>query len=365
MSTDIMPAPVIVAQPDIMRMLQAGYEDSTYHMMMAAWLDLRDRWLRKYASAKTRDAYAKAWTKWYEFIGKPLWMVTSDDVEAWIEAMRAEEMANATINLRLAACSSFYSFVIRSVRMGTDGLERTLFFDATGRTRSNPFRSGNVERLPKDLVRNVKPLSKTELKAMFDGIKATTRTGARDMALFQCYLRTGRRLSEIARLRWGDIEENKKHSGQYVFQWSGKGGKAGRRPLPAAAYHAIVNWLKLDGRWAPGQMDDQMFIFRPLNDHGSRNLSDAPLPENRHISTGQIENVIKKIARRAGLDDSRVHVHLLRHSFAFYLYETTKDPRLVQEALDHSNLNVTMIYLEGMQEPEDRFSAALQASLGF
>lgn len=348
----------------IMRLFQAGYEDSSYHLMMAAWLELRDRWLRRYTSPKTKDAYQKAFNRWYEFIGKPLWQVTSDDVEAWIEDMQGAELSHATINLQLAACSSFYSYVVKSVRLGADGIERTLFFDGAGRTRSNPFRSGNVERLPKRTLRNTKPLSAEELKRMRDAINANCRTGARDMALFECYLRTGRRLAEIVTLRWGDIRPNTQRKGQYVFDWKGKGGKAGKRPFATAAYDAIVNYLKVDGRFGPDMAED-MFIFQPLSDHGTRNLAGKELPVNRPISTGQVENIVKKLARHAGLDSSKVHAHLLRHSFAYYLYEGTKDPRLVMEALDHANLNTTLIYLEGMQEPEDRTSAALQAALGF
>lgn len=355
-------APVDRAQ--VMRLFQAGYEESSQHLMMAAWLDLRDRWLRRYSSPKTRDAYQKAFNRWYEFIGKPLWLVTSADVEAWIEDMQAAELSHATINLQLAACSSFYSYVVKSVRLGADGIERTLFFDGAGRTRANPFRSGNVERLPKKTLRNTKPLSADELKRMRQAINPSCRTGARDMALFECYLRTGRRLAEIVTLRWGDIRPNTQRKGQYVFEWKGKGGKAGKRPFASAAYDAIVNYLKVDGRYGPDMADD-MYIFRPLSDHGTRNLSEKALPANRPISAGQVECIIKKLARKAGLDASKVHAHLLRHSFAYYLYEGSKDPRLVMEALDHSSLNTTLIYLEGMQEPEDRTSAALQAALGF
>ena len=357
-------APVDRAQ--VIRLFQAGYEESSHHLMMAAWLDLRDRWLRRYASPKTRDAYQQAFNRWYEFIGKPLWLVGSTDVEAWIEDMQAAKLSHATINLQLAACSSFYSFVIKSVRMGADGVERTLFFDGAGRTRSNPFRTGNVERMERKTIRNTKPLSRDQLKAMRDSCNPEPRTGARDLALFECYLRSGRRLAEIVRLRWGDIKPSTERKGQYVFDWQGKGGKGGKRVFPAQAFDSIVAYLKIDGRWPV--VDDGMFIFRPLTDHGTANLrrpDAAPLVENRPISAGQVNRAMKKLAGAAGMDPTQMHTHLLRHSFAFYLYRGTRDPRLVQEALDHSSLQVTQIYLESMEEPEDRTSAALQQALGF
>ena len=357
-------APVDRAQ--VIRLFQAGYEESSHHLMMAAWLDLRDRWLRRYASPKTRDAYQQAFNRWYEFIGKPLWLVGSTDVEAWIEDMQAAKLSHATINLRLAAVSSYYSYVIKQVKLGADGIERSLFFDATGRTRSNPFRTGNVERMERKTIRNTKPLSRDQLKAMRDSCNPETRTGARDLALFECYLRSGRRLAEIVRLRWGDIKPSTERKGQYVFDWQGKGGKGGKRVFPAQAFDSIVAYLKIDGRWPV--VDDGMFIFRPLTDHGTANLrrpDAAPLVENRPISAGQVNRAMKKLAGAAGMDPTQMHTHLLRHSFAFYLYRGTRDPRLVQEALDHSSLQVTQIYLESMEEPEDRTSAALQQALGF
>lgn len=360
---------VAAAQVDraaVMRIFQAGYDDAARHQMESAWLELRDRWIRRYSSWKTRRAYEDAWRRWYEFLGRPLWLATSDDAMGWQEAMDTAGLSHATINQRMAAVSSFYSFVIKQVRLGADGVERSLFFDGAGRTRANPFRSGNVERMGRKTLRNVRPLTREQLRAMREACNPATRTGARDLALFESYLRSGRRLNEIVRLRWGDIRPSTERKGQFVFDWQGKGGKNGRRPFPAAAMDAITAYLKLDGRWPV--TDDGMFIFRPLSDHGTANLRPegaAPLAENRPISAGQVNRVMKKLAAAAGIDPRQMHTHLLRHSFAYWLYRGTRDPRLVQEALDHSSLQVTQLYLEGMEEPEDRTSAALQQALGF
>ena len=355
-----------VDRAQVMRIFQAGYDDAARHQMEVAWLELRDRWIRRYASLKTKRAYEDAWRLWFEHLGMPLWQASSDDVMNWQDAMVEAGMSNATVNLRLAAVSSYYSFVIKQVKLGADGIERSLFFDATGRTRSNPFRTGNVERMERKTIRNTKPLTREQLKAMRDSCNPETRTGARDLALFECYLRSGRRLAEIVRLKWGDIKPSTERKGQYIFDWTGKGGKGGKRVFPAQAFDAIVAYLKVDGRWPV--VDDGMYIFQPLTDHGTANLrkaGSAPLAENRPICAGQVNRAMKKLAGAAGMDPKQMHTHLLRHSFAFHLYRGTRDPRLVQEALDHSSLQVTQIYLESMEEPEDKPSAALQQALGF
>ncbi|MDV7395861.1 hypothetical protein RZS08_31005, partial [Arthrospira platensis SPKY1] len=54
--------------------------------------------------------------------------------------------AQATIGQRLAAVSSFYEHIIHDSRIDTEGIERTIFYDRTGRTRANPFKNNNVER---------------------------------------------------------------------------------------------------------------------------------------------------------------------------------------------------------------------------
>lgn len=318
------------------------------------WTQAHDRWLAQFAPA-TQRAYAAAYNDWRRNVQRPPWLATSADVVTWIEEMRGRGLAAASINQRLGAVSSLYAFVIRDRQMDDAGVERCLFTDARGNPRANPFRANSVRRARGRKVRDTRPLSKDQLRAMRDGINPDTRTGARDLALFECYLRTGRRLSEIARLRWSDIDPD---SG--TFEWSGKGGKQGRRTFPRVALAAVVAYLQADNRWP---CDPQGYIFVALMDHGTRNF----VPEGGaggHLSPGQIGRVIKKIARHAGLGND-VHAHQLRHSFAFYLYEATKNPRLVQESLDHKYLTTTMVYLEGLGEPEDRVSEPLEAALGF
>jgi len=113
--------------------------------------------------------------------------------------------------------------------------------------------------------------------------------------------------------------------------------------------------------------DPEMYIFQPLSDHGTATLRGAQngLEQNRHISAGHVNGIVKKWARRAGIDEEKVHVHVLRHSFAFHLYSQTKDYELVRNLLDHEDLKTTVGYIGSMEEPEDRHSQALQQALGF
>lgn len=352
-----------------MQALQAAYMDQATMDRFMLWHEAYERWLKRYGSPSTQRAYRESWADFFRFAKRYPWAVLSSDAIAYQAHLQERGLAASSVNRYIAALSSFYSFVRRDLRRQDDGTERSIFCDASGRLCENPFRAAALER-QKKAKSQVTPLSKPELRAIYETINPESRTGARDMALYQCYLRTGRRLKEIVRLRWCDIEPTQ--TGGYKFWWTGKGAdrnperKTGWRVMPKSAYDAIVAYLKRDGRWPVA--DPEMFIFQPLSDHGVASLphmKDKEVPQNRHISTGHVNAIVKKWARNAGIDPEKVHVHTLRHSFAFHLYRATKDVKLIQGLLDHEDLKTTLGYLEDMQEPEDEHSAALQMELGF
>lgn len=348
--------------------MDAGQAETMRRFM--AWHEAYERWLARYPSPATKRAYRESWRDFFMLVQRAPWQVLSSDARAWQEALEARGLAAASINRYLAALSSFYSFVRRDLRRQEDGTERSIFVDAAGRALENPFRAASLERKKRG-PSEVNPLSPAELRRMRELMNPGTRTGARDIALYECYLRTGRRLKEIVRLRWKDIAGTR--AGGYKFWWTGKGAdrnpakKTGWRVLPKRAYDAIVAYLKADGRW-PVE-DGEMYIFQPLSDHGLRALPGLhgrpALAQNRHISPGHVNGIVKKWGRRAGISEERCHVHVLRHSFAYYLYQGTKDFELVRTLLDHEDLKTTVGYIGSMEEPEDRHSQALQAALGF
>lgn len=361
---------VVAGQGDVLKAFEDAYQNSVMMGQLAQWHEAYDRWLARYPSASTQRAYRESFHDFFRFVQRAPWQVLSSDAQQWQVSLEERGLAPASINRYLAALSSFYSYVRRDLRRQDDGTERTIFVDATGRPLENPFRAASLERKKKG-PSAVNPLSAAELKAMRETMNPETRTGARDIALYECYLRTGRRLKEIVRLQWKDIAGTR--SGGFKFWWTGKGSdrnpakKTGWRVLPASAHAAIVAYLKADGRW-PVE-DPEMYIFQPLSDHGLSALpgtKDRPaMEQDRHISPGHVNGIVKKWARRAGIDESKMHVHVFRHSFAFHLYQGTKDYELVRNLLDHEDLKTTVGYIGSMEEPEDRHSAALQQALGF
>lgn len=417
-------------QINIRAALEEGFSrlwDSAYQeeaeALIRRWADAREFWLRKAAKSKsphTTRSYNRLLDAWFCFnqcspwllsadhrepyeahlrgMGVALadckapWAVTDDDVQRFVMLLEGERpawpwedgypamrpgLSAASIGQALAACSSYYSY-IGSVTLLVGGIEVPIFADATGKRRSNPFKGANVQRPKTNPYDKSRPLTAKQLLRMWEAIggpvqeTSQLRAGqmeplagralinARDRALFRLLVYTGRRAGEVARLRWQDIDDQ---GGAYTMTWTGKGAKHDTQALPADVYWEIVCWLKAAGRW-PAEPGD--YIFRAAQPESAGYLGNT-VDEDRPISTGQINNVVKKLAKRAGIDPNQVHTHTLRHSFAHVYDETKGDLNALRKILGHSSLATTTIYLNspGMKRPVDNYSQVFQASLGF
>jgi site-specific recombinase XerD len=339
------------------------------------WYRLRDAWLdaaeMKSQSKHTRRAYMKASNLWLDFLGdrgvQP-WEATTTDVRAWQVHLANCGVSDSTTNARLSAVSSWYSFIINEVHM-VDGVERSAFFDAQGRTRANPFRVGNLRRAKVRQYGRARPLSATALGKLFGYLQghAETVTGARNLALLLTYFLTASRNREVLQMKWGDIRPSRSQPGAYVFAWRGKGGKAEDTALPGRAYHAIVAYLKLAGRWVPGHeahIGDDEFIFPPLVTHGLGNLSSAGhgRKPRGYMSEKNAVRILQTSLKLAGVADwDKYRIHDLRHSFA---HQFQGDLEKLRRILHHESLATTGIYVRSLQDPVDDYSEGVWQKLG-
>lgn len=374
-----------------------------HRTLLARWIDVRNEWLdQKTAisgSASTRRTYITALDTFLMYVGvdpllikdqrrqatylkslatqgilpdeyKDPWTISAKDAVGYRLWLEDTGRSTATTAHYMAVASSFFQYVIERTDMTQSGIETTLFLDARGAARSNPFRNRAVSRPKVSPYGKSKPIARGDAQAFFNAIKDDHRpiVRARDMALFKAYILTGRRATEIVSLRWQDITETE--PGRWEFQYVGKGHGRGRgedadykrQPLPAEVYYGIIGYLKLDGRF-PG-IEPGDYIFRPVSDDGSMNFGNVTgeLDSNRHIAARRVGQLMDKICQRAGLE--RMHPHQLRHTFAKGLYEATNDIRLVQDLLGHEHVNTTQIYLGAMETKQDNYSQVLIQQLG-
>jgi len=385
-------------------MFEAGFNrahESEHRWLLTAWIAEKNEWLdAKTAisgSRSTRRTYITALDTWWMFLqADPLmvhddrrrlayardlasrqvtpdeyrapWTVKAGDAQQYRLWLEETGRSVATTAHYMAVASSFFQYVIDKADINGGGVEVSLFMDAKGAVRRNPFRNRAVQRPRVNPYGKAVALTPVQVQAFMGAIQEEVRplVRARDNALFLAYLLTGRRASEIVVMQWGDIQAGDK-PGTYQFRYIGKGHGKERgedaewkwQSLPAPCYHAIVGWLKLAGRLEG--ITEQTYIFGPINEEAKNFGSD--LPANRHVAARRVGQLMDKVAKRAGL--AKMHPHQLRHTFAHHLYESSGgDIRLVSGLLDHKSIATTQIYIGAMERKEDSYSTKLMAQLG-
>jgi integrase/recombinase XerC len=171
---------------------------------------------------------------------------------------------------------------------------------------------------PKQERRLPKALDADLSSRLFDSPAETPRD-KRDAAMLELFYGSGLRLAELVSLNVGDLDLD-----EAMVTVLGKGSKERRVPLGSHSIRAIRTWL----------------ATRP------RAGSDAPLFTGRgegRISHRTVQNRVKAAAAKS-LGSDALHPHMLRHSFASHLLESSGDLRAVQELLGHANLTTTQIY---------------------
>jgi integrase len=258
----------------------------------------------------------------------------------------------ATRNRRLAILSSFYTYASRYTIASPDGRVAPLY------QASNPtlgITRGKV-------APTYHAFTAEELIRFFATIPRETVIGARDRAIFLTYFYTARRRDEIARLRYGDIQQTmlfdpdgSRRTG-WTYRWRGKGQARGawdQAELPAPAYLAIEEYLVFSGRRATIGPNDPVFVAIGPEQGGGKALD-----PNRPLSGVAIWYRLKHYCTRAGLDADRLSLHSLRHTSARERYNAGEGILRIKELLRHASLNTTFGYLlalSGSADPEAKF----------
>ena len=348
---------------------QGQFERMAWEARLRAWRQERGNWAEaarlwleakeaKSGSTNTRRAYEGALRMFFEHTQKEPWAVGGADVIGWQQAMRERELAETTINLRLAAVSSYYTYCHAKFTISSPfgGDEALAVFNPVAR----------AERAKVDQYRNAHHLTTEQVRALLKAIPRDSTRNLRDFALIVTYLYTCRRSSEIRSLQWGDISHDK---GRVYYCWGkehdvGK-GKSRTDELPLPAWNAIQEYLQVADRLdGPGQIQDEDYIFTALSDVATRLPHIDQVAENRPLTSAMVNRIVKKWARRAGLKWRLVKTHTLRHTGAMLRREFTDDPEKIQQVLAHSNISTTMIYLKKQARQADDLWAQVETLIG-
>ena len=269
-------------------------DDSSEDLVTAYLLNLDQQ--RNYSN-RTLNAYRRDLNRFVTWLDCGASAATVQAVSRYIAQMKREGLANSSIQRSLSAIRSFYGFLLKQ-----------------GVVEGNP---AAVSRGPKNKRRLPKVLDADQAAQLLNFDDGSSQA-LRDKALLELFYGSGLRLSEVAGLRRTDLDLN-----QGVVMVMGKGRKERLVPLGRLCVAAIGQWIQM----LPADHNGWLFPGRNGNS----------------ISPRTIQNRLKSIAAQQLGDDS-LHPHMLRHTYATHMLESSGDLRGIQELLGHSDIATTQIY---------------------
>ena len=217
---------------------------------------------------------------------------------AWLGSLYALEQNPRSIQRHLSSAKGFFKF-----------LKKNLLIE------SSPFELVTAPKTANYLPEVLSPEDVSQLL----NFKPSDSLEIRDLAIIELMYSSGLRVSEAANVNLDDFEEEK--SFLRVF---GKGSKTRLVPIGRYAKDAIENWIIERAKFS----NESNALF--INLKGTR------------LTVRSIQLRLKRMATKQGLPP--VHPHMLRHSFATHMLESSGDLRTIQELLGHSSLSTTQIY---------------------
>jgi integrase/recombinase XerC len=267
-------------------------------------------------AALTLDTYAHdlaVLRSLVEEAGLALTAVQLHHVRRWSATLHARGLSGRTLARTLSAWRGLYT-----------GLGRQRLVS------HNPVDGVRAPRAAKPLPKALSVEHSVGL-AEFQGDGQDPVLEARDRCIVELLYGCGLRISELVGLDatasttargWVDLASRDVHV-------LGKGSKRRSVPLGEAAAQAVQAWLALRPRLErPGAGDGQALF---LSERGTR------------LSAPQIRVRLRQRALRAGIP-THVHPHMLRHSFASHVLQSSGDLRAVQELLGHASITTTQVY---------------------
>lgn len=233
---------------------------------------------------------------------QPLNILKINHIRRLIVIMHSHGLSSKTIARRLSAWRGFYDFLIHRHQFSNNPI--------TGLRAPKPAKT-----LPQSLS--------VEQAIKLVDVSGDDVLGVRDHAILELFYSSGLRLSELVGL---NLEAIDALQGQATV--TGKGNKTRVVPVGSYALEAIKNWLPLRTNILVNNPNEQaIFITRQGN----------------RITPRAVQYRVKEWSIKKGLDTS-AHPHLLRHTFATHMLQSSGDLRAVQEMLGHANISTTQIY---------------------
>ena len=255
-------------------------------------------------SEHTRSAYQRDLAYLQKFCDKQEINKWSDldgrQVRGFVASRHREGIGGRSLQRNLSAIRSFYRYLLDEAKV-----------------KNNPAEGIIAPKTPRKLPHVLDADQTVQLVEIDD----QDGLSIRDRAMLELIYSSGLRLAELISINMGDID-----FGDRILTVTGKGKKMRSVPVGQHAIQAIKNWLKIRQSMVN---ENEIALF--ISQRGKR------------ISPRSVQERLKQWAIKQGLP-SHVHPHMLRHSFASHMLESSGDLRAVQELLGHADISTTQVY---------------------
>ncbi len=252
-------------------------------------------------SAATLSNYSRALDVLLELRGKKaLESLEAAEVRRYVAVLHSKGLAPRSLALALSAWRGYFRWLARH-----RGFE------------SNPVLGIRAPKAARPLP---KALSVESAQRLLDGTHEATPLAMQDAAMFELLYSSGLRVGELVAL---DLSDD---PAQGEVTVTGKGSKTRTVPVGEKARHALKAWLEIRSKVAAPE-EKALFV-------GAR---------GRRITPSRVWHRLTAWAKRRGLAE-HVHPHMLRHSFASHMLQSSQDLRAVQELLGHASISTTQVY---------------------
>ena len=264
-------------------------------------------------SAHTISAYRRDLEKFTDFLTRreitTLRQLVIAQARMFPAQLNQSGLSSRSIQRALSAVRTLYRYLLRESKVAINP-----FLTARDVGHSQAVTAPRAER-------RLPPTLSIEEIAQLVTIDPRTDLDRRDRAILELFYSSGLRLAELSGLDLGDLD-----LGDAVVRVMGKGAKTRIVPIGGYAREAVLAWLNVRPACAR-ESEQALFVNRSGTRLGAR----------------AIQQRVAVWAQRQGLG-RRVHPHMLRHSFASHVLESSSDLRAVQELLGHADISTTQVY---------------------
>lgn len=237
---------------------------------------------------------------------------TASSIKDYLHFLHKKDFRSASIARKISCFKNFFKF-----------LENENIITV------NP--ASEIE-LPKRDAKLPKFLSEEEIFKILDFInKDNSEFGVKLSCMMEILYASGLRVSELVSLPLSAAQETVENGAKTLRNYlivNGKGNKERLAPLNKSAIRKLLEYLKI----------------RNISENKNSKWLFPGRKSGTHLTRQRFNQTIKELALKVGIDPSRIHPHVIRHSFATHLLNSGVDLRVLQELLGHSDISTTEIY---------------------